>query len=252
MASGSGIFMAAGFTGNELTALVDAIDRDLGDPGLWSTPDGYPASLALCIVDSVFSIGVRYQGVVSLVNRYRRYRLGQSGNADADGGLELMGTFQHLGGPDGWAAKFGNRQRTSTQNGILKAEAVLRETHALADHGVWSVRDLRKAGDEGRLPAIKSDWTRVPGQRSGISWSYFLMLARAVSDDGNSSGVKPDRMIKRYVASAIGTAESHLTEQKAATLVKEAANAEGYDVIALDHAIWRFESGRSTDDDSES
>jgi hypothetical protein len=247
------------FSNEELNAVLSAIERDLGDHSLWFAPDGYPSSLALCVIDSIFSIGVKYQGVVNVVKRYRQYRLDQSGNADADGGLELMGTFQHLDGFDGWASKFENRQRTSTRSGILKAEAVMREAHTLADHGVWSVRDLHTARTQGRLDAIKSDWTRVPGQRSGISWSYFLMLARVLPDgedgdvgsgpsapypDDDIAGVKPDRMIKRYIADAIGTTEQRLSDRKAAALVKAAANAKGYDVVALDHAIWRFQSQR--------
>ncbi|MDX1885370.1 heme peroxidase [Mycolicibacterium sp. 120270] len=251
-------------TPRELESLVNACERDLGDDALWFSPDGYPASLALCIIDAVFSIGVKYVGVVNLVRRYRAYRVGQTGNADADGGLELMGTFEHLDGPEGWAAKLENKQRTSTKSGILKSEAVLREAHILARHGIWTVRDLLAARQAGRLSDIKADWCAVPGQRSAISWSYFLMLARVLPEDdvprastdkrpqlGRTSdfddavaGVKPDRMIKRYVANAIGVGGAGLSDRKAAALVKAAAGAKGWDVIALDHAIWRFESGR--------
>jgi hypothetical protein len=62
------------------------------------------------------------------------------------------------------------------------------------------------------------------------------------------TGVKPDRMIKRFVASAIGVSETALGDRKAAALVKAAAEANGWDVIALDHAIWRFQSGRPHED----
>jgi len=268
--------MADDFTPEDLEKLIAACERDLGDHTLWFAPDGYPGSLALCIIDSVFSVGVKYQGVANLVSRYRSYRIGQTGNADADGGLELMGTFEHLGGPEGWAANLKNEQRTSPKSGILKADAVLREAHRLARHGVWTVNDLRTAQREGQLPEVKASWCEVPGQRSGISWSYFLMLARVLPEDGSSppddghppsggagpslqprptsdtddavAGVKPDRMIKRYVANAIGVRESDLTDRKAAALVKAAAEAKGWDVVALDHAIWRFQSGRPHED----
>jgi len=251
----------------DLEKLIAACERDLGDRALRFAPDGYPGSLALCLVDSVFSIGAKYHGVINLVNRYRSYRVAQSGNADADGGLELMGTFEHLGGPEGWAANLKNEQRTSKKSGILKADAVLREAHRLAKHGVWTVNDLRAAQREGRLPEIKASWCEVPGQKSGISWSDFLMLARVLPEDrdlpsgvtGASPqprpdidlndavvGVKPDRMIKRYVASAIGVTENELTDRKAAALVKFAAEAKGWNVIALDHAIWRFQSDGHT------
>lgn len=237
--------MSADFTAEELTLLVTALARDLGDPSLWISADGYPGSLALCVIDSVFSIGVKYQGVVNVVRRYRAYRLSQSGNADSDGCLELMGSFQHLGGPDGWAAKFENKQRTSTKSGILKSDAVLRESQVLAEHGVWTVHDLRSKSSRGELRDIETAWRSVPGQKSGVSWSYFLMLARVLPDaDSGLAGVKPDRMIKRYVGGALGQSESTIHDRKAAALVRSAADAQGWDVIGLDHAIWRFQSGR--------
>jgi hypothetical protein len=179
--------MASDFTSHELERLIAACERDLGDHALWFAPDGYPASLALCIIDSVFSIVVKYQGVVNLVSRYRSYRIGQTGNAEADSCLELMGTFEHLDGPEGWAVQLENKQRTSTKSGILKSDAVLREAHVLAKHNVWTVRDLHAAQREGRLPDIEADWRTVPGQTSGISWSYFLMLARAQLGVGDSA-----------------------------------------------------------------
>jgi hypothetical protein len=221
------------------------------------------------MVDSVFSIGVNYSGVVNVVSRYRSYRIAQSGNADADGGLELMGTFEHLGGPTGWAERIGNKQRTSTKSGILKADAVLQEAHALAKHNVWTVRDLHAAQRERRLPDIKAEWSAIRGQGSGISWSYLLMLARVLPEvehlaeaasttpapysdpDDAVAGVKPDRMIKRYVANAIGATEAGLSDRKAAMLVKVAADAKGWEVIALDHAIWRFQSQRPHESDSD-
>ncbi|MCV7302413.1 heme peroxidase [Mycobacterium barrassiae] len=261
--------MAEEYNHDELARLIAAIEEELGDPALWATPDGYPASLALCVIDSIFSIGVNYSGVVNVIGRYRSHRIAQSGNADADGLLELMGTFEYLGGPERWADEIGNKQRTSTKSGILKAEAVLQEAHVLAAQGVWTVRDLQEAQLVGRLPEIKAGWRSVRGQKSGISWNYFLMLARVLPEGGDVgekarlearprpsgddavAGVKPDRMIKRYVAGAIGADVGRLTERKAAALVKAAAEAKVLEVVALDHAIWRFESGRSSLADSD-
>lgn len=57
-------------------------------------------------------------------------------------------------------------------------------------------------------------------------------------------GVKPDRMVKRFVARAIGVHEHQLANRKAGSLVKAAAEAIGCDVYGLDHAIWRHTSGR--------
>ncbi len=37
-------------------------------PSAWAEPDGYPDSLALCVLDAIWSIGVRYSGVVNVVS----------------------------------------------------------------------------------------------------------------------------------------------------------------------------------------
>jgi hypothetical protein len=48
----------------------------------------------------------------------------------------------------------------------------------------------------GQAEQLKQAWLAVPGQRSGISWRYLLMLAGIPE-------VKPDRMIRRFVADAL-------------------------------------------------
>ena len=42
----------------DLVALLEACETDQGDPNLWFRPDGYPDSLALRIIDSIYSTGV--------------------------------------------------------------------------------------------------------------------------------------------------------------------------------------------------
>lgn len=266
--------LTADFTDDELQRLIDACLRDLGRSDHWHDPDGYPHGLALCVIDAIFSIGVSYQGVINVVNRYRAVRQSQSGDADRDGIAELTGTFEHAESPEQWADMVENHQRTSTRSGILKSDAVLREAHVLAAHHIWTVADLHHAALHGRLAEVQSDWTKVPGQRSGVSWSYFLILARPQRDNGDSDGgagpnwsapgptgpgpvpdlptryadavmgVKPDRMIVRYVAAALGVAEGALAPKKAADLVRGAARKQGWDVFSLDHAVWRFQSNR--------
>lgn len=61
-------------------------------------------------------------------------------------------------------------------------------------------------------------------------------------------GVKADRMVARYVARAIGVGPEPLSGQRAADLVKRVAGLMGWNVIHLDHAIWRVESGRPRED----
>jgi hypothetical protein len=64
-------------------------------------------------------------------------------------------------------------------------------------------------------------------------------------------GVKADGMVIKYVTRAIGCRPASLLPERAARLVSGVAEAKGWDVIHLDHAIWRFESGRPFQDDGD-
>lgn len=230
----------------DLAALARACDVDLGDPHLWFTPGGYPNSLALCIIDSIYSTGARYSSVVNIVGRYRRHRTECGGDADTDGVDELAGTIAELGGADSWATRIGNRRPTSTKAGApLKAAAIAALTVVLSRHGVRTTNDLKiLAARPEALKAVERVWRAVPGQRSGITWTYALMLAQI-------PGVKADRMVIRYVARAIGVRPEVLSSQRAAALVGLVAEATNWNTIHLDHAIWRFESGRPFQDDED-
>jgi hypothetical protein len=231
---------------DDLGALVAACDADLGDPDLWFTPDGYPDSLALCIIDSIYSTGARYSSVVNVVRRYREHRASRGGDPDTDGADELGATIAELGGADPWASRIGNRRPTSTAAGApLKAETIATLAEVLPLEGVRSTADLRAAAATAdALKAVERAWRATPGQRSGITWEYALMLAQI-------PGVKADRMVIKYVTRAIGCRPGSLLPERAAALVSGAAEAKGWNVIHLDHAIWRFESGRPFQDDGD-
>ncbi len=47
-------------TDDRVDLLAKRCDSNLGDPDLWFRPDGYPHSLALCIIDSIASTGAHY------------------------------------------------------------------------------------------------------------------------------------------------------------------------------------------------
>lgn len=200
-------------------------------------PKGYPDSLALCIVDSIQSTGVRYPAVEKVVARYRSYRRDRGGDPNIDGTAELLDTFKDCGGPDGWSKKIGNGHRTSTRAGApLKAVAIHDAANVLAAEGITSSAGLREA-DSSRRKEIEAAWRKVVGQRSGITWRYAGMLAGV-------DGVKPDRMICRFVADSLVVKRSTVTTEFAAAIVEAAADELGMTAFALDHAIWRFQRGR--------
>ncbi len=138
---------------DDLAELIKVCDADLGDPNLWFTPDGYPDSMALCIVDSIYFTGARYSSVVNVGGRYREYRTNQGGDPDTDGTDELAATISELGGPDPWATRIGNRRPTSTAAGApLKADTIATLTEVLPLQGVPQHRRPQGRRSNGGYP----------------------------------------------------------------------------------------------------
>ena len=219
--------------------VVERVRAKLGDPLEWVNPAGYPEGLALCIIDSIQSIGVKYGSVVGVVNRYRALRRKHGSDPAVDGTPELLNTFADLGGVESWAESVGNANKTSTHAGApLKALAIEQAAKALSALGILTCQDLRDAGAD-RLRQAEQAWLHVPGQGSGTSWRYMRMLSGA-------PGVKPDRMILRFVAAALDRPERNVSADLAAKLVIEAAKNLGVTPTKLDHAIWRWQSGRDS------
>ena len=218
----------------QLQALLHACEQFRGA----KAPCGYRDGLALCVIDSVQSTGVTYSSVEGVVARYRSYRREQGGEPDLDGVPELLATFNELGGPEGWAKEVGNRNRTSTRGGVLKAEAIQDAARVLGADGVETTGALvDAAADEMRLDRLRRAWCAVPGQRSGITWHYMQMLA-------GIEGVKPDRMICRFVADALGLPRRAVTPAFALEIMTVAAKEMGMSPTNLDHAVWQWQRGR--------
>lgn len=221
-------------TAEQLHALITACEQVLGA----EAPSGYRDGLALCVIDSVQSTGVNYTSVGKVLDRYRAYRREQGADPAADGAAELLATFDELDGPDAWASQIGTRNRTSTRGGILKAESIRDAARVLAANGIDTTTSLRAAADdEVQLEQVRKAWCTVKGQRSGITWRYVLMLAGV-------PGVKPDRMICRFVADALAVPRRNVGSKFAAEIVTAAAAELDMSATALDHAIWRFQRGR--------
>lgn len=157
-------------------------------------------SLPLCIVDAVFSIGVRYESVRAVVDRYcdfagaRKYRSSSSGGfpppEHQESVTRFCQRFEETGLERMTAEVFRNKQRTSTTGGILKTAAVLQFASVLRTHGVEYLQDVGTALASERVADELRD---IPGQRSGISLRYFFMLA------GSDELIKPDRMVLRFL-----------------------------------------------------
>lgn len=215
---------------DQATMLAAAVRARCGPVGTWWAPDGYPHSLALCVIDSIQSIGVRYGSVKAVVRKYRGVRGPQ---ADTDGAPELAALFaQH--GLAWFTDKIGTHHKTSTHLGApTKAEAIRQAADLLTDLAPTTLALRERAHD----PALKDAWLALPGQGSGISWRYLLMLAGV-------PGVKPDRMVRRFVLAATAQPSSQVSNTQLERLVTLAAEQLGITPTLADHLIWRAQSGR--------
>ncbi len=127
-----------------------------------------------------------------------------------------------------------NKQRTSTRNGILKAEATYRFASVVQKFGVEYLQDVEKImGNE----TFEQEITRIPGQSSGLSTRYFYMLA------GDENFIKPDRMIRRFIQAAIGR-DLNMDECQELLIAAHAELVRDYPLLtprSLDHEIWLYQ-----------
>jgi len=229
-----------------IPAVVAACRSVLASSGPIEVADEYSyASLPLCVIDAVYSIGVRYEGVRNVVARYcRRFGLPKQspkGTVPQRNQQESITGFLVRVVPidaERLATDvFGNRQRTSARNGILKADAVVQFAGVLARHRIEHLQDVLEARD---LSAVERDVRRIPGQASGLSWRYFLMLA------GREDLVKPDRMIFRFLERVVGRPVG--ADEAQAMLAAAARELDrefpGITPRTLDNLIWRQERER--------
>jgi hypothetical protein len=211
------------------------------------------SSLSLCVIDSVFSIGVRYEGVQNVVENYCEHRKLSKLRIDETSSecmkeekisdfIEFLNKFHDEKNGNINFQKiaeevFNNRQRTSSRGGILKAQAVYEFAKILVGHKINSfanVKSLLSNSEE-----FENDIKAIRGQRSGISTYYFYMLA------GSDEYVKPDRMVLRFLEEALEI-ENTLTSHEAFDLLRSACiklkdDFQHITPRLLDYLIWNYQ-----------
>ena len=204
----------------------------------------YYQRLPFCIIDAVYSLAARYSStrnaVIHFCNVEELQRLRRKGSPYPDiseqySVRQFEESLSHYSDYGRIAAElFDNRQRTSTRNGILKAEAVHRFTQALLRHHVNYFQDIPAII---RSEQFESDICDIPGQTYGTSLKYFFMLA------GEENMVKPDRMIQRFLRRVIGNQASQQNAHAWFSQVLQILN-QAYPTLTLrklDHEIWKYE-----------
>lgn len=197
------------------------------------------ASLPLCVIDAVFSIGVKYGTTQATVDRFCKHTGWQkfaTSRKERGGGPHSISDLISILGQktdDETAGDiFENRQRTSSKAGILKSSAVRLYSEVLSDSGIQTFMDLSPV----KLELAEAGVLSLPGQSSGISFDYFRMLA------GDDNLVKPDRMVQRYVANALNLDRAP-TPRLTSILVRLAARelsrrGHYWTPLQLDYSVW--------------
>lgn len=226
-------------TQTEIDTLVAYCNDHLGDPQLWATPEGYPNSLALCIIDALYSTGSHYTSVVNVINNYK------SAHGTRDGASALLASITSAGGPRSWATTVvHNVKPAHTRAGApLKADIIAQAAEMMTGLSIDTVDDLvaRVATQPDDNP-VHTGWKRLPSQSSGVTYNYLLILAGLPS-------VKPDRMVLRFLATALAQPEGRaLTTQEAVQLITRTAEHLNVSPRTLDHIAWRAASGRELTD----
>ena len=213
----------------ELARVVDKITAELGPQSVWPSPV-LLEGLAQCILNAVCSTGNRSESVIRVLDRYRRRRVEAGADPNIDGPAELLAEIRACGGPEGFADALGNHWRAwQSKTAPYKTKVIHGAAELLATASVHNREQLEAALENPtRHDALKRGWRDLPGQRSGLTWRFFLM-------NTGMPGIKADRMITRWTSRALGRST---TPQEAERILIDAAKRLGVDTRRLDHAVW--------------
>lgn len=219
---------------SDVAQVVTAV-QPLGDPSTWPSPVTL-TGLAECVLNSIYSTGNRSESVVEVLNRYRARRRNAGADPATDGPADVLAEIDSCGGPEGFADALGNHWRAwQDKSAPYKTQAIFEAAQLLKAEGVHDRHDLEVALATGDVHSrLKGGWLRIPGQRSGLTWRYFLM-------NSGMPGIKADRMITRWTSRAVGRP---LGPSEAETLLTRAADVLGVETRRLDHAVWSSERDR--------
>ncbi len=202
-------------------------------------------SLPLCVIDAVFSIGVVYKNVTNVVQFWCKQHNPHwpLHNSDPQPPHTIS---DFLAITDGLTCRalanrfFNcNKQRTSTRNGILKADATVQFAKALQAAGIEGFPDMK---DPIKVDHAWQAVSRIAGQGSRLSFDYLEMLA------GDETTVKADRMLCRFVGAAANMPPVDADQARAAVIGAQAALVGEYPDLTprhLDYLIWNYQKSQS-------
>lgn len=207
---------------------IELIDRFLSRVRYY----GYQ-SLVLNIIDAVYSISAKYESTLKVVERFAKYV-----GIDVENGNYTLSQFVRDFASYDYETLandiFKNRQRTSAMSGILKAEAVVKYIETLVTININNKDDLLNYPNKN---SIKQKIGLIPGHRSGVAFSYLLMLS------GDTSTFKPDRHMFNFFENYLkygDMSENDLRHAFEEQLEIIKPNYPKFTIRTLDSLIWNF------------
>lgn len=215
---------------SDLDRLRTHVKRTLGPPARWPEhPGGWRNEIEAALIDAILSANARYGGAHSGVRgAVARWRESQ-GDRQLDD-LEALQLWVGTQGSEAFTDVLGNRQFVPGRGSRpRKAEAIIATAEGLRTAGVLHASDVER----------DKHMTTFTGTRGvgPITWHYFLMLL-------NIPGIKADRMIVRFVASALRRSPREIAPKEAETLLLDVAGQLGVSPTELDYAAWTYQRRR--------
>ncbi len=195
----------------------------------------YYKHLPLCVIDSIFSIGVKYEAVQNTLNRFcEHYKIDKFSNSEEFTTSDFLKLMKGQPIKELTENIYQNRQRTSPRGGILKSEAVVLFLEILQKFEIEKLSDIDKIFNSEQF---EIEIKKIPGQNSGISLVYFFMLA------GSDELIKPDRMIVRFLENISGEKVSLNDCQIILVEVSKELKKDGFNITPkiLDNLIWNYQ-----------
>jgi hypothetical protein len=216
----------------DVAKTLQHVRRTVGRPVAWSAwPGGWPDDIEAALVDSVFSARAVYHSKWGR-GIYPKVVSWANGRDRTSFSLKELLTEIDAVGVSAWALLLGNEQLSprrpaSAPEGSSKAATVRQAAALLTENGISAAAQITATN----AVTVKQTLRAVPGI-GYATVNYFLMLLGA-------PGVKPDRMIHRFLKDATGHG---FTNAEAERTISIAAQTLGVQPQELDHVIWRFES----------
>lgn len=225
---------------NKTKCLYEKCIKNLDLKGAKLGDEFYYENLTFCLIDAVFSMGIRYKIVQNAIIRYKNYIADKGFNFNEHKISDFKKIVDSFSCEDKKyllvSENILTKNRTSPKNGILKTEACYRIAEILVKYHI-ETKEQFNSMPENIMESVNEEIKNVRGQSSGIMLEYLYMLA------GNDDICKPDRHLHKFVETATGEQEDDYTIQNLMKNVTDILKKDfpNLTVRLLDYEIWKFQ-----------